>query len=194
MQFRIALAVAALGLGLLGAQSALASGFYVATSFGPNWDGESSLPFVSEDTGLAGMVALGTHVDGVEGLRFELEASYRTHDSTVFGFIPLEHDTTAFMANVAYDFSGMDRFVPYVMVGAGMAHTELTVGGLAPLTIENDGFAYQVGAGVNYRISDSVALGIGYNYMEAPDVEVFGFELDGGSNHGVKLTATIATN
>ena len=114
----------------------------------------------------------------------------------MFGFVPLEHDTTAVMANVLYDIQieQAGRFVPYVMAGAGVAHTELTVGGLAPLTIENDGFAWQAGAGVNYRVSDSVALGVGYRYLEAPAVEVFGFELDGGGNHAVMAHATIALN
>lgn len=173
-----------------------AKGFYVSTSFGLNQDGESNLPFVSEDTGLVGSVALGTHVDGVTGLRFELEASYRTHDSTAFGFLTMEHDTTAVMANLAWDIEAlsMGRVVPFIMAGAGMAHTELTFAGLAPLTVENDGFAFQLGTGLNYRISDSVTAGLQYRYLEAPAVEIFGFELDAGSNHAAMATVSIALN
>lgn len=178
--------------------AALAGPFYVSTSFGPNWDEDSSLPFVSEDTGLVGTVALGTYVKGVNGLRFEIEAGYRTHDSTFNPpgplAITLEHDTTTVMANAVYDFSGMDRVVPYVLLGAGVAHTELTAGGLSLLTVENDGFAWQAGVGVNYRLTDSVEVGLGYRYLEAPQLELFGFELDGGGNHAVLATATIALN
>jgi opacity protein-like surface antigen len=185
---------AALAFLALAAVPASAQGFYVSAAFGPNWDGDSSLPFVNEDTGLAGLVAVGAPIDGVAGLRVELEASFRSHDSTVFGFIPLEHDTTAVMVNAVYDAESLaiGRAVPYALVGAGVANTELTVGGIAPLTIENDGFAWQLGAGFNYRITDKIWAGVGYRYVEAPKAEVFGFELDGGSNHAVLANVTFA--
>jgi opacity protein-like surface antigen len=174
---------------------AAAKGFYVSTSFGPNWDEGEPFAFVNEDTGLAGMVALGTHVDGVDGLRFELEASFRTHEGT-FGPISFEHDTTALMANAVYDFSGLDKFVPYVLLGAGAAWTDFTVANFAPLSLENSGFAWQAGVGVNYRVTDSVSLGVGYRYLDAPAVELNGgtIELDGGGNHAVLATATVALN
>jgi opacity protein-like surface antigen len=170
-----------------------AGGFYVSGAFGPNWDSESTLPFVNEETGLAGVLAIGTGVPGVDGLRVEIEGSFRSHESTVFGVFPLEHDTTALMVNGVYDINGlaMGRVVPYVLLGAGVAHTELTLGGIAPLTLENDGFAYQAGAGLNYNVSDAVAVGVGYRYLEAPEIEIFGFELDGGSNHAVMGHVTV---
>jgi opacity protein-like surface antigen len=196
LQFRISVAVTALAIVILASATAFAGPFYVSTSFGPNFDGESPLPFVKEDTGLVGAVALGTHVNGVEGLRFELEASYRTHDSTLFGVIGLEHDTTAVMANAVYDVAGlaMGRVVPFVLVGAGVAHTELTVGGLAPLTLENDGFGFQLGAGLNYQIAENVSAGVQYRYAEFPEIEIFGTELDGGSNHAIMASVTLALN
>lgn len=174
---------------------ASAAGFYVSTSFGPNWDSDSPLPFVNEKTGLAGTLAVGTVVGGVPDLRVEIEASFRTHETTI-GPFTLEHDTTAFMANAIYDANGlaMGRIVPYILVGAGVAHTELTFGGLAPLTVENDGFAWNAGVGLNYQISENVKAGIGYRYLEAPAVELFGFELDGGSNQAVTANVTIAFN
>lgn len=188
--------IIAISLALAAVVPAEAKGFYVSTSFGPNWDNESNLPFVSEDTGLVGSVALGTNIDGVDGLRFELEASYRTHDSTAFGSLPIEHDTTAVMANLAWDVNGLavGRVVPFIMAGAGVAHTEMTFGGLAPLTVENDGFAFQLGTGLNYLISDGVTAGVQYRYLEAPAVEIFGFELDSGSNHAAMATVSIALN
>ena len=97
---------------------------------------------------------------------------------------------------VVYDINGfaIGRVVPYVLVGGGAAWTELTVGGLGLLSIENSGFAWQAGAGLNYQVSEDVAFGIGYRYAELPAVEIFGFELDGGGNHGLFATATVALN
>lgn len=188
-----ALLIGASALALAGA--AQAQGFYVSTSFGPNWDEGAPFAFVNEDTGLAGMVALGTNVTDVKGLRFELEASFRTHEGT-FGPISFEHDTTALMANAIYDIDGLDRFVPYVLLGAGAAWTDLTLANVAPLSLENSGFAYQAGVGVNYRLSDSMSVGVGYRYLDAPAVELNGgtVELDGGGNHSVLASLTVALN
>lgn len=172
------------------ASSASAKGFYVSSGFGWNVDGDSTLPFVNEESGLVGTLAVGTPIDGVPGLRAEVEASFRSHESSI-GPFTLEHDTTAVMLNAVYGFQDMGRFEPYVLVGAGVAHTELTFGGIAPLTVENDGFGYQAGVGVNYLVAKNVKLGVGYRYAEFPEVELFGFELDGGSNHSVMATATV---
>jgi opacity protein-like surface antigen len=195
MQFRIALAATALGLGLFGAQSALAGPFYVTGSFGVNYDEDEPFAFVKEETGLVGAVAVGTHVQGVEGLRIELEASFRSHDIVV-GPFQLEHDTTALMLNAVYDIEGLaiGRIVPYVLLGAGYAGTELTFGGIGPLTLENDGMGWQAGAGFNYQVSESVSAGLGYRFLEAPAVEIFGFELDGGGNHAVMAHVSVALN
>lgn len=178
------------------AAAAPAKSWYVGGSIGPGWDNESSLPFVDEDAGLHGAIQIGTWVDDVPGLRLELEATFATHDATVFGVVPLRHDTNAVMVNAVYDFEGlaMGRVVPYAMVGGGAAHTELQLGGIAPLTVENNGFAWQLGAGLNYRVTDSLWLGVGYRHLEAPEVKAFGFELDGGSNDIVEARATLAFN
>ena len=175
---------------------AAASGFYVGASFGPGWDNESSLPFVNEDTGLHGAVQVGTAVDGLDGLRVELEGYFATHDSQVFGVIPLTHDTSAVMLNAVFDVNGlaMGKLVPYVMAGAGVAHTELTVGGLSVLTVEASGFAYQLGGGLQYQIAENLYLGVGYRHLEAPEVKLFGFELDGGSNDVVEARLRLAFN
>ena len=173
--------------------TAQAGGFYVSTAFGWNVDGDSSIPFVNEESGIVGLAAVGTSIKSVPGLKAEFEVSFRSHDSTL-GPFTLEHDTTAFMANARYHFQDMGRFEPYVLVGAGMASTELTFGGLAPLTVENDGFAFQGGLGVDYRVSEDVRVGVGYRYFEGPEVELFGTELDGGSNHSVLASVTVDLN
>ena len=172
---------------------AQAKGFYVSGSFGPNWDEDPPFAFVNEDTGLVGTIALGTHIAGVDGLRVELEASFRSHESTI-GPITLEHDTTAVMANVVWDIDAfaMGRVVPFVLVGGGIAGTELTFGGLGSPSIENDGFGFQMGAGANYRITDTVSGGLQYRYASLPAVELFGFELDGGGNHALLATVNVA--
>jgi opacity protein-like surface antigen len=177
------------------ATPAKAAGFYVTSGFGWNVDGESTFSFVDEESGLVGTLAIGTPIDSLPGLRAELEGSFRTHEVNV-GPLTLEHDTTAFMLNAVYDAHGLalGKLVPFVLVGAGVAHTELTVGGLGLLTVENSGFAFQGGGGFNYALSDSVSLGLRYNYLEAPEIVLFGTELDGGSNHSLLATATVKFN
>lgn len=187
-----------LGLTLLAfalSMQANAGGLYVSGSFGVNYDEDPPFAFISEDTGLVGAVALGTSIASVDGLRVELEASFRTHDSNI-GPITLTHDTTAVMMNAVYDAKGLaiGNVVPYLLLGGGAAWTDLTIGGLGLLTIENSGMAYQAGFGFTYEVSEDVGLGLGYRYLEAPALEIFGFELDGGGNHAVMATATVKLN
>ena len=172
-----------------------AAGLYVSGSFGVNYDEDPPFAFINEDTGLVGTVAIGTHVTGVDGLRLELEAAFRSHESTL-GPIVLEHDTTSLMANAVWDLEALaiGRVVPFVLVGGGIAGTELTFGGLGSPSIENDGFSWQLGAGANYRITDGVSAGIQYRYAALPELEIFGFELDGGSNHSIMAGVTLSLN
>ncbi len=76
--------------------------------------------------------------------------------------------TFALMANVWYDFNNMGGFTPYIGGGVGYADNKVQNGLL--LNGANGGFAWQLGAGANYALSDKTSIGIGYRYMDAGDV------------------------
>lgn len=77
--------------------------------------------------------------------------------------------TFALMANVWWDFP-IAGFTPYIGGGIGYASNEVEHG---LIMNGNDGsFAWQLGAGANFPISDTMALGIGYRYMDAGEVDL----------------------
>jgi outer membrane autotransporter protein len=74
------------------------------------------------------------------------------------------------MANAWYDFDMGNDFTPYIGGGVGYADNELKHGLLANGT--GGDFAWQLGAGVNYKIGDKTSIGLGYRYLDAGDIEV----------------------
>ena len=78
--------------------------------------------------------------------------------------------TFTLMANAWYDFDMGSNFTPYIGGGVGYADNELTHGLLADGS--GGDFAWQLGAGVNYKISDGTSVGLGYRYLDAGDIQV----------------------
>ncbi len=182
---------------------------------------------VDPNTGFLIGGAVGTHLDRwLQGLRAELEASYRRNDvgghwgQDSIGFGPTSGpinanvSTFAVMANVWYDIDIGLKWKPYVGGGAGWARTRFngalieTDGTLSGQTetfsVERSGFAYQLGAGINYEIQDGVKLGLGYRFFHGPTIKnnVFVGKNDNlalpvrfdSENHSVLLSLTIDTN
>ena len=79
------------------------------------------------------------------------------------------------LANVWYDFD-IGGVKPYVGGGIGWANAQadgsIAGGTTAAFDFEEDGFAWQIGAGVNFDIAPSMKLGLGYRYFVGPDVPV----------------------
>lgn len=92
------------------------------------------------------------------------------------------------MANAWYDFDTGTKWVPYIGGGLGMLNIRFEVGGsltvppLPPLTSQPTGhtfggddtdwvFAFQIGAGVGYRLSDSVVIQLGYRFLDSSTIE-----------------------
>lgn len=182
---------------------------------------------VDPDVGFLLGGAVGLHLDRwLNGLRAELEASYRrnnlgghwSQDSFFFGPTggPIDGrmSTFALMANVWYDINLDSKFKPYLGGGAGWARTKVdgvlaetfgVLGGQSTtFSVERSGFAFQLGAGVNYEIQDGVSIGLGYRFFHGPDIknDVFigknnnrnlpvNFD---NENHSVLLSLTIDTN
>ena len=89
----------------------------------------------------------------------------------------------------------------------GVFGTTFTGGGSGPLyghSFDQDesGFAWQVGAGVNYELEQGVRLGLGYRYFRGPDVrnDIFlgkhnlPVQFDDQDNHTVQVELSIDTN
>lgn len=181
---------------------AAGSGWYVNISGGATWltdddgfvavNGNDTLTFLPDsDTGFIVSGAIGYSLTNVmQGLRVEVEAAYRqnqvdgawvsdTNNATLggadSGLLDYDHSTFSVMANAWYDFD-VGGVSPYVGGGIGWADTDLDgayIGGSIPaISLSDDGFAWQLGAGVNFGISPNMKLGVGYRYFEGPEVTV----------------------
>lgn len=144
-----------------------------------------------EDTGVTGDIeidralnfagAIGTHVN--PNVRAEVELSYRkagldSVDIAGVGAFDLTGDlkTTAVLANAYYDFTPSFVWSPYVSAGVGFARHSTdasdTVGGTVLDLEEKDTvFAYQLGFGVGYDVSEPATLTVGYRYLGSSDPE-----------------------
>jgi opacity protein-like surface antigen len=164
-----------------------------------------------------------------QGLRTEVEVSYRRNDRSgdhllelFYGTIdedtasgPINGNLSNFsiLANVWYEIDTGWKIRPYVGGGAGWARSRLEA--TAPVTIdsveniapdnwftteqEQNGFAFQLGAGFNQTVAPGVDVGIGYRYFNGPNFDpIFinknlpvGFD---NENHSVLVNLTISTN
>lgn len=175
------------------AASANAKGFYVSTFAGANWDSVVSAPGVEENTGFAIGGALGTKVSSVEGLSVELELAFRQNEVDVFKFASVDHDQFTVMANAVYDVPvDLGPVHPYVLAGVGYGHSEAALENISLISVESSGLSWQLGAGLKTNIAPGVDAGIGYRYVQTPELEVLGFELSDGENHTVAATLTFS--
>lgn len=149
----------------------------------------------SADTGFVLGAAVGARLDRwANGLRSELEVSYRRNDvsgdwyhytnddgGSATGTIGANTSTFAIMANIWYDFDVEWKAKPYIGAGAGWARARLDgavavtdssfccgYNGSETFSDEQSGFAWMLGAGVNYEVSPGVDVGIGYRFFRGP--------------------------
>ncbi len=134
------------------------------------------------------------------GVRLEGEISWRTNDvdisisdigkdiandflGTSFTtdqyntFLTSNSDTSlenlAFMVNGAYDFQNNSSVTPFIMGGIGFSIVTGTikVGGLDLGDDDDTVFAYQFGAGLAYRITQSVSVDVSYRFFGTTEPE-----------------------
>ena len=164
-------------------------------------------PIVLETTQDLGPVVLGAVGKRFpSGLRVEGELSYRNNDfsdikatgtTTVSGVtltgtnVPValagDFSSVGFMANVAYDFKKDGKYHPYILVGLGgsvISVNDATVGGLLLADDDDFVFAGQIGVGVNYDVTDKMALGISYRFFGTSDAGLTGS--DGTTNFDIE--------
>lgn len=219
MRIKILLAASTALALVAAAPGANAGDLYVSVFGGANFLADDSGPWETSDgtwhsdadTGFALGGAVGTHLDKwAQGLRVELEASYRRNDVNGAWFESSNSEsedfagnvsTFAIMANAWYDFDVGSKAVPYVGGGAGWARLRADMvqqGDDTPATSnDQSGFAWQLGAGFHYAVAPDVSLGLGYRYFHGPNMD-FDLEDEDGTlhndNHVVQIDLTIGIN
>jgi opacity protein-like surface antigen len=193
-------------LAALYAGAAAAEGFYISGSAGGAFlesSSNTSGPAFDIDGDYdPGWVARGAFGYGfANGLRAEAEFGYRRNDWTQLrirrdgglgrslGIPPLDGATVpvtgtenalTFMTNGWYDIKTGTPFTPYVGGGIGAARVSiegLSAGGGLTLVEDHDWvFAYQLGAGLSYAVTQSLSLTVDYRFFATTDPRFTDFE------------------
>lgn len=115
------------------------------------------------------------------GIAYYLALSSPQSASSATAYTDVAHsdiNATSIMANVWWEFSGIEdsNITPYVGAGVGWASVEASIGpsvGNPRWNTDDSGLAWQVGAGVRFGLRDNLSLNIEYRYFAVPDVELF---------------------
>jgi opacity protein-like surface antigen len=138
----------------------------------------------SYSPGIVGSVALGYRI--ADQFRIEGEALYQNNDMDKFAVsfsgiesgsdpsssrsLTGERERFGFLLNGYYDFINSTRFTPYITAGLGGYHLRNKY---QNSSLENDiDFAWQAGAGVNYRLDDQISFDFKYRYLGGADAEL----------------------
>jgi len=82
-------------------------------------------------------------------------------------------ENNSVMLNAYYDIDTGTKFTPYVGAGIGMARLKGKVAEAdGSISKSETSFAWQVGAGVTYAMTDNVSLDAGYRYTDSGDVTI----------------------
>ncbi len=166
-----------------------AEGSYVGVNIGAAMLSESDLTdstvpgvvvSLESDTGVAYGIAYGYGFSN--NLRIEGELAYQKNDLdkvTLMGVsLNASGDTSslALLFNGYYDFANSSAFTPFISVGIGAAKVEANnfniPGSGSPSFSEDDTvFAYQVGLGVGYAVSEKTSIDLKYRYFGTADPE-----------------------
>jgi len=177
-----------------------AGNFYVKMFGGGNWVADAGFTAISptdtSDTmtwsvgGDAGWIvggAVGYDLNDImRGWSTEIEVSYRSNQNNgqwasttggggSSGAVDFDNTSLAVMANAWYEFP-IAGISPYIGGGIGWARTRFkgTYDAIAPESFDfkEDGFAWQLGAGVNIPVKPGMTVGLGYRYFRGPQVTV----------------------
>lgn len=150
------------------------------------------------DTGYALGAALGYDFSK---FRVEGEISYQKNDVNKIGAQGVFFDATgdsvalSFLINGYYDFINSSAFTPYISAGLGFAQVEfndldISSSGFSGSNDKDTVFAYQVGIGVGYAVTEKVTIDVKYRYFGTEDSEYDTTEAEFASNNflfGVRL-------
>ena len=146
-------------------------------------------------------IAIGTYIGYTFGkMRIEGEIAAQKNDidkigATISGVsINLdmngEETVVSFLANGYYDFKNSSPFTPFVSAGIGFANVNVDVEDI-DVSDDDTVFAYQVGVGIAYAISEKVSIDAKYRYLGATDAEIAGADCEFGSHNilaGVRIS------
>ena len=166
--FQILTLSLALGLAAPAAAQDLSS-FYVTPKVMGSYQ-KAEMNGGSEKGSVLGLgVSLGTDLSYSSSLPVRLETEYLYHGNQTFSVGNQNHDISAhsIMGNIFLDLQTDTEFTPYVGGGLGVAHLKdhVTVGN----TITRDkrwNLAWNLGGGIAWGLSESLALDLGYRYMD----------------------------
>lgn len=155
-----------------------------------------------DDSGFGVGLAVGTDVGFYYDVpvRVEIEYMYRTESEfqngsrSVRNLTPPPTTLTAsqgfkvrahsLMFNGYYDINTQTDFTPYIGAGLGLAYLDTdykasTTNGTASSSDQSWNFAWSLGAGVAYHLSDVLALDLGYRYLDLGTGDAGSFRLGG---------------
>lgn len=133
---------------------------------------------LESDTGLAFGIALGYGFDN--NMRIEGELAYQKNDVDKIGAFGVSVDANgdtsslAFLLNGYYDFVNDSALTPFISAGIGFAKVEINDFSVMGVTLGSEDdtvFAYQVGAGVGYAVTEKTTLDLKYRYFGTADPE-----------------------
>lgn len=134
-------------------------------------------------------------VGGKSGaVRTELEYNFSEKAKKRYSDERITLDNQSVMLNAYYDINTCTRWTPYVGAGIGVAMLKGTERSLYENEKASDrtyNFAWQLGAGVAYDLTDHVALDAGYRYIDYGTAD---FSSDGGAGYYEKLKADAAAH
>lgn len=142
------------------------------------------------DTGLALGAALGYDFNR---FRVEGEISYQKTDidKVTMGIsadASGDISSLAFLINGYFDFVNDSAFTPYISAGLGYAQIDLNdfnvAGSGEPDYSQDDTvFAYQIGAGIGYAVSEKLTIDLKYRYFATEDPEFDTTEAEAASHN-----------
>lgn len=99
-------------------------------------------------------------------LRAELGIEYLDLGSAPSVFGDVRGSATVGLASVNWDLITVAGFTPYLSAGAGLAYASLDAPVLPGPGGDGWGFAWSVGGGVSYALSEALSIDLGYRYLD----------------------------
>jgi opacity protein-like surface antigen len=113
--------------------------------------------------------------------------------ASVSGPISADFEIQTLLFNLWYDIDINGPITPYIGGGIGYGDVEFkTPFGSA----DDDGFAYQLGAGVKYAVNQQWHLDVGYRFKDILEIDIFGAPLgdDDLQSHSIRAAVTYKFN
>lgn len=134
-----------------------------------------------DDNVFGASVAIGSKVETQNGaVRVELEYNKNEDAEKTYPGGTLKIDSQSLMVNAYYDINTGTKFTPYLGAGIGYAKVKgkANISALGSGSIDDNNFAWQIGAGVGYAVNENVSIDAGYRYVDNGDFSEYGINVD----------------